>query len=39
MPNSIPTITCPYCRHTFLGVRVTKHGLIKCGACGRTIRI
>jgi transcription elongation factor Elf1 len=36
---SVPTLTCPHCRHTFVGVRVTQHGPIKCGNCGRVIRI
>jgi hypothetical protein len=35
---SIPTLTCPYCHYTFYGVRVTRHGLIRCGNCGRTVR-
>jgi transcription elongation factor Elf1 len=36
---SVPTLTCPYCHHTFVGVKVTQHGLIKCGKCGKTVRI
>ncbi len=36
---SIPTLTCPYCRHTFVGVKVTQHSLMKCSNCGRTIRV
>lgn len=40
MPRiSVPTITCPYCRTTFHGVKASKHGLIRCGKCGRTMRI
>jgi transcription elongation factor Elf1 len=39
MAPSIPALTCPYCRHTFVGVSVTRHGLIRCGNCGKTIRI
>lgn len=36
---TVPTITCPHCHHKFVGVRVTKHGVIKCGKCGKTMRI
>jgi transcription elongation factor Elf1 len=36
---SVPTITCPYCRFTFVNVKVTKHGLINCGNCGKTMKI
>lgn len=36
---SVPTITCPYCRFTFVNVVVTRHGLINCGNCGHTMRI
>jgi len=36
--RSIPTITCPHCRTTF-AARVTQHGLIRCGKCGKTMRI
>jgi len=36
---TVPTITCPYCHHKFAGVRVTKHGLINCSRCGKTMRI
>lgn len=40
MPSStVPTITCPYCRTTFYGVKVSKHGLVRCGKCGKTMRI
>lgn len=39
MARSIPTITCPYCRFTFVNVKVTKHGLINCGNCGKTMKI
>jgi len=39
MAISVPTITCPYCRFTFVNVRVTKHGLIRCGNCGKTMKI
>lgn len=39
MAKSVPTITCPYCRRTFVNVRVTKHGLIRCGNCGKTMKI
>lgn len=34
----IPTITCPYCRYT-VAARVTRHGPIRCGNCGKTMRI
>lgn len=36
---SVPTLTCPYCRHTFVGVKVTRHGLMTCGKCGKTIKV
>lgn len=39
MTVRVPTITCPYCRFTFVNVRVTKHGLIRCGNCGKTMKI
>lgn len=39
MAVSVPTITCPYCRFTFVNVRVTKHGLIRCGNCGKSMKI
>jgi transcription elongation factor Elf1 len=39
MAPSVPTITCPYCRHTFVGVKITKHGLIRCGKCGKTMKV
>ncbi|TDW43147.1 hypothetical protein EDF52_113101 [Curtobacterium sp. PhB42] len=39
MAPSVPTITCPYCRNVFVGVKVTRHGLINCGKCGRAFRI
>jgi ribosomal protein L37AE/L43A len=39
MATSVPTLTCPYCRFTFVNVRVTKHGLIKCGNCGKIMKI
>lgn len=39
MAVSVPTITCPYCRFTFVNVRVTKHGLIRCGNCSKTMKI
>jgi len=32
-------ITCPYCHTVFRNQVVTRHGLIKCGRCGKTIRI
>lgn len=32
-------LTCPHCRTTFYNQIVTRHGLIRCGRCGRTIRI
>lgn len=35
----IPTLTCPYCRYIFVGVKVTQHGLMTCGNCGKTIRV
>lgn len=38
MVPTIPTITCPYCHTKFVG-RVTKHGLVRCGKCGKTMRI
>lgn len=39
MSPSIPTLTCPYCRHTFVGVKVVTHGAIRCGRCGKVMRI
>jgi transcription elongation factor Elf1 len=39
MTRSIPTITCPYCHHTFYGLKVTKHGAIRCGKCGKTMKV
>ncbi len=38
MTPSIPTITCPYCRTTFIG-RVQRHGAIRCGQCRKVFRI
>ncbi len=39
MAPSVPTLTCPYCRYTFVGVKVTKHGLVRCSKCGKTMTI
>ncbi|MFJ2368369.1 PIN-like domain-containing protein [Microbacterium sp. NPDC087665] len=33
------TITCPYCQHRFVGVKLSRHGLIKCGNCGQAMRV
>ncbi|RZU30614.1 hypothetical protein BKA19_0234 [Blastococcus saxobsidens] len=38
MPRSIPTITCPYCRTVFVG-KVERHGLVRCGKCGKTMKV
>lgn len=39
MTRSVPTITCPYCRTTFYGVKVTKHGVVTCGKCGKLMKV
>ncbi|MCU1583409.1 MAG: hypothetical protein JWO01_2797 [Microbacteriaceae bacterium] len=32
-------LTCPHCHATFYNQVIRKHGLIRCGKCGKTIRI
>lgn len=32
-------ITCPHCRHTFTNQVIRRHGVIRCGRCGKPFNI
>ena len=36
---SVPTLTCPHCRYVFYGVKITRHGVMACGNCGKPVRV